>query len=255
MMGSQMVSPAGTWSRVELAGHSCDVYEPPQPHESGFTVLYLHDVDGGRLADYPEFTRQLAQHRLRLIAPQTGPTWWTDRICSLFDDQITAERYLVDRVLPYVAERWSAAPPGVALLGIGMGGQGALRLAFKRADKLPVVAAISPAIDYQISWREGDAALQEMYADAESARQDTATLHVHPLNWPRNTWFCCDPEDEQWSDSADRLRMKLAAIGIPFERDLTTSGGGHAREYYQRMAPPAIGFIAERLQREQRRVV
>jgi S-formylglutathione hydrolase FrmB len=57
------------------------------------------------------------------------------------------------------------------------------------------------------------------------------------------------------NDSADRQRMKLAALGIPHECDLKTSGGGHGFEYYNRMAPKAIGFIASRLESERLRVV
>src|SRR5262249_55494698 len=101
---------------------------------------------------------------------------------------------------------------------------------------------------------EGDETLAEMYADREAARQDTATLHVHPLNWPRNIWFCCDPADVRWHESAERLRMKLAALGIPHEVDLDTTGGGHGFDYYNRMAERAIGFIAARLDSEQARV-
>ncbi len=130
-----------------------------------------------------------------------------------------------------------------------------LRLAFKHPGKFPVVAAISPAIDYHLRWNEGDETLPQMYADAEAVRQDTATLHVHPLNWPRNLWFCCDPNDYRWHESADRLRMKLAALGIPHEYDLETTAGGHGFEYYNAMAVRAVGFLAERLEKERRRVV
>ena len=48
--------------------------------------------------------------------------------------------------------------------------------------------------------------------------------------------------------------MKLAALGIPHERDLETTGGGHGFDYYNRMVPRAIAFIAERLEKEARRV-
>ena len=128
-------------------------------------------------------------------------------------------------------------------------------MAFKHPTRFPIVAAISPAIDYQIRWDEGDEVLAQMYDDREAVRQDTATLHVHPLNWPRHTWFSCDPADARWHESADRLRMKLAALGIPHDRDLDTTGGGHGFAYYDRMAPKAMAFIAERLDREDRRVV
>jgi hypothetical protein len=245
----------GLWTQIQLAGHPCDIFEPAPRNDRGFAIIYLHGVRMKRLVDNSAFTSEIARHGLPVIAPMTGPCWWADRICPQFDPKLTAERHVLDNVLPWVQSRWTAAPPRVALLGTSMGGQGALRLAFKHPARLPVVAAISPAIDYQIRWDEGDEALPEMYADRESVRQDTATLHVHPLNWPRHTWFCCDPADARWHQSADRLRMKLAALGIPHERDLETTGGGHGFAYYGRMAPQAIGFIAERLGREDRRVV
>jgi pimeloyl-ACP methyl ester carboxylesterase len=241
------------WSEEQVGGHLCDVFEPSRPHEHGYLVMYLHGVHLQRLGDNPVFTQLFEQHGLRVAGPMTGPTWWTDRQSPAFDPQLTPERHLLDNVLPYVRERWQAAPPRIALLGTSMGGQGALRLAFKHPNTFPVVAAISPAIDYQSRIREGDAVLRRMYRDEEEARQDTATLHVHPLNWPRNIWFCCDPADHRWHESADRLRMKLFSLGIPHECDLETSAGGHGFDYYNHQAPQAIAFLLSRLDQERRR--
>jgi pimeloyl-ACP methyl ester carboxylesterase len=249
-----MTAVDGTWTEIQLAGHPCDVFEPAQRNDRGFAVIYLHGVRLTRLSDNAAFSREFDRHGLPVIAPMTGPCWWTDRVCPEFDPRLTPERHLLDNVMPFVQTRWNAAPPRIAILGTSMGGQGALRLAFKHPNRFPIVAAISPAIDYQIRWDE-DEVLQQMYTDREAVRQDTATLHVHPLNWPRNIWFSCDPADDRWHESADRLRMKLAALGIPHERDLETTGGGHGFTYYDRMAPAAIGFIAERLDREDRRVL
>ncbi len=94
-----------------------------------------------------------------------------------------------------------------------------------------------------------------MYPDAEAARQDSATLHVHALNWPRHTWFCCDPQDSRWHDSGDKLHMKLFSLGIPHEHDLETSRGGHSFDFYNHMVPAAMQFVVERLERERLRVV
>jgi S-formylglutathione hydrolase FrmB len=245
---------SGTWSDVEIAGHVAEIYEPPQPGPHGFTVVYLHGVHLNRLSDHREFERQFDRHGLRVVCPRTGRSWWTDMIFEEFDLAITAERYVVEHVVAWIARQWNAAPPRIALLGTSMGGQGALRIAFKQPQKFPVVAAISPAIDYHLRMDEGDETLPLMYPDKEAARQDTATLHVHPLNWPRNVWFACDPTDLRWHESAERLRMKLAALGIPHECDLETTGGGHGFEYYNRMAGKALDFIAARLESERLRV-
>jgi enterochelin esterase-like enzyme len=250
------------WTSISLAGHLCDVFDPAVRNPHGFVIVYLHGVHLTRLGDQPAFTAEFERHGLPVVAPYTQRSWWTDRICPEFDPALTAERHVLDNVLPLINERYEGEPPPaeshveprIALLGTGMGGQGALRFAFKYPNRFPVVAAISPAIDYQLRWNEGDETLPQMYSDPEAVRQDTATLHVHPLNWPRNIWFCCDPADEHWHDSADRLHMKLAALGIPHEYDLDTTAGGHGFAYYNHMLPRALAFVAERLERERFRV-
>jgi S-formylglutathione hydrolase FrmB len=246
------------WTEASITGHACEIFEPQKPNPHGYVAMYLHGVHMNRLSDKPVFTAELERHGLPVICPRAGRSWWTDKICPEFDTRFSAERYVLDHVLPFISERWGAKPPRIGVFGTSMGGQGALRFGFKHPNTFPVVVAISPAIDYHLRMRnpeEENDPLFEMYPNPEAARQDTATLHVHPLNWPRNLWFCCDPADERWHESADRLRMKLSALGIPHQCDLETSGGGHGFEYYNRMASAAFEFLIAALDRERLRVV
>jgi S-formylglutathione hydrolase FrmB len=245
----------GNWSELQLAEHVCRVFEPQKPGPHGFAIVYLHCQDSTPIGRHAAFVDQFERHGLRVVEPVSEPSWWADRIWPEFDPQISAAAYVTQHVVPHVAERWSAGPPKLALLGIGMGGQGALRLAYKHPNLFPTVAAIAPAIDYQHLIDEGvDSALMTIYRDAEDARQDTALLHIHPLNWPRNQFFCCSPSDERWYESAERLRMKLSSLGVPFECDLETDAGGNSWSYFCHMAERAMGFLAERLERERLRV-
>lgn len=246
---------AGTWTEEPIAGKPCEVYVPEQRNEHGYVVLYLHGVHLNRLHDKPAFMELFDQYGLPVVAPMTQRSWWTDRICLEFDPQLTAEQHVLRNVLPFIEQRFGAAPPRVALLGTSMGGQGALRLAYKYPNLFPVTAAISPAIDFHKRYNEGDETIPQMYEDPEAARQDTAILYIHPLNWPRHQFFCCDPIDYRWHESADRLRMKLYSLGVPHECDLETTGGGHGFEYYSRMAPRAMQFVVDRLDQERRRLV
>lgn len=253
-----MPAGQGNWTQETVGGHPCDVYMPPTVNPHGYVVLFLHGVHLGRLVENAAYCREFDKHGLPVVGPMTARSWWTNRICPEFDPQITAERHVLDRVLPFIQERFPTSGVGgkIALLGTSMGGQGALRFAFKYPQKFPIAAGVSPAIDYQIRYYDdGEVTIPQMYDDPEQARQDTATLHVHPLNWPRNIWFCSDPADERWHESAQRLHMKLYSLGIMHEHDLTTSAGGHGWDYYNHMAPKAVGFIAERLEQERRRVV
>src|SRR5262249_44327733 len=113
-----------------------------------FGILYLHDLDGSPFRDRPAFTRLFDELRLACVCPQGDHSWWADRLCPEFDPRTTAERYVLDQVVPFFQSRWGLSGRAVGLLGIGMGGQGALRLAFKYPDRFPVVAALAAALEY-----------------------------------------------------------------------------------------------------------
>jgi len=243
----------GNWQQQQVGDHTCHLFEPQQRNEYGYVVIYLHGIHLAQLMDKPAFVKELETHGLPVVAPESRRSWWTDRICDEFDPGQTAERYLLDEVLPFIEQSYGSSPPRIALLGTSMGGQGALRLAYKYPDTFPIVAALSPAIDYQNRF-DFDETISGMYSNAEAARQDTATLHIHPLNWPRNQFFSCCPQDFDWFDSSDRLHMKLSSLGVPHECDLETEGGGHGFGYYNVMAERAIQYLAEKLNQERRRL-
>jgi S-formylglutathione hydrolase len=243
---------SGTWTQEMIAGIPADVYAPSgQPH---FGVLHLHDLDRETLRDRPAFTRRFEELRLVGVCPHGQRCWWGDRICAEFDAQVTPERYLLDSVLPFYQERWGLAPRAVGLHGIGMGGQGALRLAFKRPDVFAVVAALAAAVDAYELYGQGTP-LDAMYETREHCRQDTATLHIHPSHYPPHIFFGIDPEDVQWFRGNDRLHEKLSALGVPHEVDFTTRAGGHAWRYYDHMAERALRFVHGGLEQQSRRLL
>ncbi|WP_428307285.1 alpha/beta hydrolase-fold protein [Lacipirellula sp.] len=242
------------WSDVSIAGHRCRAFEPSVPSLHGYAVLYLHDADEIDVAANHALSSLLEKHGLRCLAPLTGRSWWTDRVWPLFDAEQSTERFVLEPVLNWLREQWDVRPPLVALLGVGMGGQGALKLSYKHPNVFPICAAIAPTIDYHYALEAGDQTLNALYRDAEQARQDTATLHIHPLNWPRHQWFCSDTADYLSHDGADRLRMKLYSLGVPYEADLEATADGDQVCYAERMLEPAMAFIVDRLERERLRV-
>jgi S-formylglutathione hydrolase len=243
-------SEIGKWLQIDCAGKLCDVFEPATA--GAYAVMFLHGVGMETLAGNPVWTQLLESSGLRAVCPHGKRAWWSNRICSEFDSQLTAERHILQNVLALLRDRWSIEPPRIALVGISMGGQGALRLAMKYPSKFPIVASISAAIDYQILYGQGTT-IDEMYSDKEAVRQDTVLLHVHPLNWPRNMLFVADPTDRFWFEGNQRLHEKLAAIGIQHQYDLTTSAGGHSWEYFNFMAPRIVDFVMSSLNTEQLR--
>jgi S-formylglutathione hydrolase len=245
-------SMSGTWTRVLIGGKTADVFDPAD--RPRFGLLYLHPYGLDSLSDNPVYTRLLAELRLVCVCPHAGRCWWADRPCPEFDPVVTPERHLLEQVLPLFAERWQLAPRAVAMHGISMGGQGALRLAFKHPEVFPVVAATASAIDHHELHGRGTA-LDDMYDSKEQCRQDTAILHIHPSRFPPHIFFCIDPEDTDWYRGNDRLHEKLSALGVPHEIDLTTTAGGHCWNYFNRMADRALRFCVAGLEQESRRLL
>ena len=241
----------GEWQQLKLSGKLCDVFHPAEP--GPYALLHLDDIELEPLAGNPVWTSLLDERRLMTVCPRGEQSWWTNRICSKFDPEWSPERYLMHGVLPEIRARWGIEPPKIGVTGIGMGGQGALRLAMKHPGIFPVTAAISAAIDYH-QWYGRGTAIDEMYADKEAARQDTVLLHIRPLNWPRHILFVIDPTDTEWLDGNRRLHEKLAALGIAHEVDLQTSAGGHTWEYFNHAAGRILDFVSRELQAESVRI-
>ena len=116
------------------------------------------------------------------------------------------------------------------------------------------MAALAPTIDFHRVYGEG-LPLDDMFESAELARQQTAILHLHPLNWPRHQFIACDPADATWLADSERLASKLFSSGIAFESDFETTHGGHNWTYFNAMAGKAVTFLADAFDREDRRLV
>lgn len=245
------------WQRFEIAGKGADVFIPSAPVR--FALLFLHPHGDGTLASpqaNPAFTDALAAADLACCCPMASRTWWCDRVYPPFDEMQTAERFLLDCVEPWMRRTWLLPERAVALAGISMGGQGALRLAFKYAERFPVVAGIASAVDYHQEFDNPQfCELPQLYRNREHCRQDTATLHVKQNSFPRHIWFACDPHDMDWFPGNDRLHEKLRAVGVPHMCDLETSQGCHSWEYYNAMAKPMLTFVQAALKKESRRVM
>jgi S-formylglutathione hydrolase len=241
----------GGWARIAVGGRAVDVFDPPGALPQ--VVVYLHSLAEESPAADATFTAAAAAHRLRCVAPRGGWCWWADRACAEFGADTTPERYLLDALVPWAEVEWELAPRAVALVGLEMGGQGAVRMAFKHPGRFPVAASISGAFDCQ-DWYGRGTPLDEMYETRERCRLDTAVLQIDGHDWPRHLWFCCAPTDSACYRGNDRLREKLAAMGVPHTADLDTRAEPGSN-YAQLMTTPMLAFVAAALDRESRRLM
>ncbi len=245
---------AGTWTLEKIADKPADVFEPEMAGRPRFGMLFLHPLGLETLANNRTYTNLFAARKIPCVCPHVGRSWWTDRACNEFDPHLTPEAHLLKNVLPFFEQRWNLKPRSIGVFGISMGGQGALRLAFRHPQIFPVAAGIASAIDFHELYDEGGP-LAEMYDSKEQARQDTALMHIHPYQYPPHLFFCIDPNDHPWYRGNDRLHEKLNALGVPHTHDLTTEAGGHSWAYFDQMAEPTLRFLTEGLEKESRRLL
>src|SRR5207249_3938498 len=125
------------WTHLSIAGHAADVFEPDNPR---FVLVFLSDLDGVTPRDNPAWTSLLAGNRLACVCPGGAETWWLDRIWPPFDRTKSAEQYLLAEVIPAVLARYRLPAAAVTVAGVGAGGQGGLRLAFRHPARVRVVA-------------------------------------------------------------------------------------------------------------------
>ena len=232
------------WSTLDLGGKPVDFFDPSGDRPR-FALLFLHDSAGETLRETLRGSEWLARHSLPCVCPHGGPHWWSSRLSPEFDPQRSVESWLIEEVLPAIADRWQLGPNRLAIAGMGMGGQGALRLAFRYPDRFRTVAALDAALDHH-EWYGRGTPLDEMYASREHCRQDTALLHIHPARQPGHIWFGVDPAS-RWYRGNDRLHEKLMALGVPHTFEI-------GREI-ERQEELMARFVSESLLQESRRLL
>jgi S-formylglutathione hydrolase len=79
----------------------------------------------------------------------------------------------------------------------------------------------------------------------EAARQQTAPLHLHPLDWPKKQWIASHPHDP-WHEGSERLLSKIDSMGIPCDRIIDASAA-NPNEFLRRQIRPALEFVTQAL--------
>jgi len=236
------------WTVETVAGRPVEICQTaPRPTAA---LFWLHDLDGRSFQGRPALEAAVDRCGGLAVCPAGGASWWLDQPVPDFNPPGTPLQFLASDLLSWLAARWELAPPRIAVVGLGMGGQGAVNLAFRRPRLFPIVAGILPDIDFH-QWHGLGSPLDRLFPTREAARQQTATLHLHPLNWPRRLLLCCDPRDARF-EGVERLASKLTSSGIPFEfdgmsLDRTSVGCPDAWSYCERMIPRVAKFLADGL--------
>lgn len=111
-------------------------------------VVYLLHGGGGGFRDWSNYSdvARFAERGLILVMPEANDSYYTNAADHPRDRY---EDYIVGDLIADVERQFQAATTREkrAIVGVSMGGFGAVKLAFKRSDLFAFVGGISPAVD------------------------------------------------------------------------------------------------------------
>jgi putative tributyrin esterase len=133
------------------------VFLSENPGKQKLAVVYLLHGGGGNFRDWSNYSNvaQYAANDLMLVMPQGNYSYYTN---FALRPQERYEDYVVDDLSAEVETRFPARTDrgGRAIVGVSMGGFGAVKLALRHPEKYAFVGALSAAIDVPrrpFSWR------------------------------------------------------------------------------------------------------
>lgn len=235
---------SGNWTRTTVGGHPVEAWTPTT-RTTDEAILFLHDLDAVAPSERPDWREQLEASPVPVICPLAGRSWWLSLPTAEFPEGGPLG-WVRTEVVSWIEQTFQVQPPRIGVIGIGMGGHGALNLSYRSARLFPVVAAISAAVDFH-QYQSSEPALSEVFESVEAARQETATLHLHPLNWPLCQRIACHPSDPFWYEGCERLASKLGSSGIPFDREFGRLPAFERATFESRQLGISIDYVVQNL--------
>lgn len=152
------------------------------------------------------------------------------------DDPLTM---IVDELIPLCQSMKLGRPPSrIGMMGISMGGYGALLVAEKHPELVAAVAAISPAV--WTSYRQASAANPGAYASAADFAADDVVTHASAL---------AGVPVRVASGLQDPFHPGVVELGhaLPASAIVHISEGCHTGDFFLAQEPPSLGFLAQHL--------
>jgi pimeloyl-ACP methyl ester carboxylesterase len=151
---------------------------------------------------------------------------------------------LTDELIPLCQRKdLGAGPRGIGVMGISMGGYGAILLAEKYPDLVAAVAAISPAI--WTSYAEAQSANAGAYASAADFAADDAVTHAAAL--AKTPVRVASAYDDPFYSGVQTLARALPKNPGGPPPEVYFGRGCHTAPFFNAQEPPSLAFLARHL--------
>jgi S-formylglutathione hydrolase FrmB len=131
----------------------------------------------------------------------------------------------------------------IGVMGISMGGYGAILLAEKHPDEIAAVAAISPAI--WTTYAAANAANPGAYASAADFAQDDAVTHATAL--AKTPVRVASAYDDPFYPGVQTFAAALPKNPGGTPADVYFGSGCHTAPFFNAQEPPSLAFLARHL--------
>jgi pimeloyl-ACP methyl ester carboxylesterase len=146
---------------------------------------------------------------------------------------------VVEELIPMCQERGLGRPPQpIGIMGVSMGGYGAILMAEKHPQLFAAVAAISPAV--WTSYAEAKAANAGAYASASDFAANDVVTHARAL---------AHTPVRVASGLSDPFHPGVVALTrtLPVGADIEISKGCHTGPFFRSQEPPSLAFLSDHL--------
>jgi S-formylglutathione hydrolase FrmB len=146
---------------------------------------------------------------------------------------------VIDELIPLCqTQGLGRAPAPIGVMGISMGGYGALLMAEKHPQVFAAVAAISPAV--WMTYAEAEGANAGAYSSAADFAANDAVTHAGAL---------AHIPVRIASGLSDPFHPGVVALmrRLPFGSVVDISPGCHTGPFFRAQEPPSLAFLADRL--------
>lgn len=229
-------------------------FVPRRIPAGGLPAVYLlHGAYDGYEAwanhDQRLLQRLAEEHRLVIVTPDGEPHGWY--LDATTDPTSQIESYIMDELLADVERRLPVSCTR-GIMGLSMGGNGAIKIALRHPGQFQAAASMSGVVDFTgARIRKAPVKLLGPYEEDVATWEANSAHHLarrYPERAAELPLFIACGEDDRWFETNVAFSTELHRLGIPhvFEG----RPGGHSWDYWLEQLPRQLAWMAAQLARE-----
>lgn len=232
------------WSEANQVYISSIVIHPDQSSTEPHSVVYLLHGAGGCYTYWSDEMDNLdtlssSNEVIMVLVDAQGNSWYFD---SPVNSSLRMETYVTQELLPYIDSAYHTydMPQGRAIMGLSMGGHGALFLALRHQELFGWAGSMAGGVDFSTFTNHWDipSLLGPYKKNKKRWKEYTVNHHAATLDLVDVQLMIDCGEDDFFLEGNNALHDILTDRGI--EHRYNTYPGGHSASYWTTRLPEQL---------------